>query len=611
MDPSQPQLGSVHDALPAPEDGQNLDQAISALAQSGALPDREPSGSLLHEQMPDLDDFLDAVSQFSEDVSEALPFLTPGNRSLTDCSFETSGSFFPEKYVMAGPLYERMAIHLAKEVERTATARIDEYYLLFAKDSRHWSRVTVTASTTKDGLKLSKPASSRSPAVRLTLPGLVRPKLEAMLDAIDLYSSVTNISVRLETNDEGDITFNPTKAEVHEDFRAASTRDVQRAIEEIEYRGLPQYLESEVIVLTHFSKYRFLVLLESRLCVEYLFPFTELAVSDPIPNNTFLADMKLLLMAQGCPGVAEFVGVVLSDDRRQLRSYLTLYRGQCSMSRMMLSQPSKTISIPWKRRQRWIRQAITLVAEVHKRGIIIGFVDASWIEVDASDNIHCSVFTSRGNHIRNQGGCLPPELRRHAELQAVPHAQELNLMSDIFQLGLFIWMVAQQIPLIVGNGIFCTLDQCPKVPRCRCAADHTNPIRLPACSSSDVPVYVDTVISYCRQEEPFRRKSAAALLELLPFDDVQNNLTADPESRSALQDISHESRMKYLACDECGQEISREHYHCNFCHEGDFDLCLECISLGIHCLDNGHKLSYRVFEAGRISIEPSGNASTG
>ncbi|KAL9624351.1 MAG: hypothetical protein Q9160_001313 [Pyrenula sp. 1 TL-2023] len=605
MGVSQFQLGNIRGTLPALEESQNLEQSISALAHSRAQLCRGSSDDELHEKLPDLDDFLDAVSEYSEEVSEVLPFLTPGNRSLTDCSFETSRPFFPEKYVMSGPVYERLAIHITKEINRTATTRVDEYCLLFAKDSRHWNRVVVTATTTKEESKLSELASSSSPSHRQTLPGLVRPRLEAMLDATDLYGSVTNISIQLETSDEGDITFNPMKAKVSEDFREASIRNVRKDIEEIEHQGLPQYLESEVVVLAHVNNHGYIVLVESQLCIEHKFPFTGLSMSG------YLADMRLLLIAQGCPGVARFVGVVLSDDRGQIRSYLTQYDGQCSMFRIMLNQSSGTKSIQWKRRERWIRQAITLVAEVHRRGIVLGALNTNWIEVDSKDNISCRLFTLKGNYIHNSGGCLPPEMRSYTDSLACAHDQELTFMSDMFQLGLFIWMIAQQIPLNIGCDTFCSLTQCPTVPRSRCTADHANPIQLPACSSSEVPVYIDNIISYCRHEQPYQRKPAVALLELLPPDEGQYDFAVDADTFSAFQDISLGSKFQWVACDECGLEISGKHYHCNVCHEGDFDLCPECVSSGITCLDNSHKLSHRVFKDGLLIVEPSRNESTG
>ena len=86
-------------------------------------------------QIADLDDFLDAISHFFDDISEALPFYTPC-ASLLGSSLELSGTVCPEQCVTEGPLHERLAVFSMVELYRTSTTRVDKYPLLFAKDAR-------------------------------------------------------------------------------------------------------------------------------------------------------------------------------------------------------------------------------------------------------------------------------------------------------------------------------------------------------------------------------------------------------------------------------------------------------------------------------------------
>jgi serine/threonine protein kinase len=543
------------------------------------------------ETAANLDDFLDAASQFSEEISEALPFYTPC-ASLPDYSLEISGTFYPEQYVTEGPLHERLTVFSMINLNRTGTTRVDKYFLLFAKDARHWRRVTVTAMTIVES-RLSEVSSTLIETCYHVLPGLVQPQLEAMLGNTQLYDSVTNICIELQSNNESDATFDPERSRIIEDLEEASIAETSKHVEEIEHRGLPQYLEKEIIVLSRINAHLYLVLVESQRCVERKLPFGGTAASDRKPVDEFFADMKLLQIAQGCPGVAKFVGVVLNDNRTQLCSYLLLYPEQGSVRKLLEAARVDDALIPWKRRERWIRQTIVAIVEIHKRGIFVGYVDLSGIWVDSNDNILIITFKSVGGHIPNRKGYMPPELRRFTAPRALATGQSLTVQSDVFQLGLFVWMLAEHVATV--NGIFCRKSGCQTFPRYRCTADHVNPIELPPCGG-EVPTFINIIIGHCRQEQPCQRKPASALLALLPTDHDSASFSPDR--------VSLDSRFfRSVTCDECGRVATDAHYHCSVCNQGDFDLCPRCVSVGISCYNDGHKLSRRVLKYCRFINE--------
>ena len=540
------------------------------------------------EQVTDLDNFLDAISHFSEDISEAVPFYTP-RASLLGSSLELSGTVYPEQYVTEGPLHERLVVFSMVELYRTSTARVDKYFLLFAKDARHWRRVTVTA-TAKIGSRLSEVSSAFIPLSYHTPPGLVQPQLEAVLETTQLEDLVNSICIELQSDNGSEITFDPSFWRISGDLQQASLADSSQYVEEIEHRGLPQYLESEVIVLSRINTQLFLVLVESQQLMERKPPFTKNGMSD---IADFFADMKLLQMAQGCPGVAKFVGVVLSDDRTELCSYLLQFPEQGSVQFLLNAARLDGTLIPWKRRERWIRQIITTVVEIHKRGIFVGHVEISTMWVDSNDDIIFISFKSVADHIRNRHGHAPPELRKLTAPGAIATGQSLTFQSDLFQLGLCIWMLTEHVATVTG--IFCSKSGCETFPHFRCTADHVNPIKLPLCGS-EVPEFIDVIVGHCRQERPCQRKPASALLALLPTDHDSEGFC--PKRISFL---THSFRA--ITCTECAKVTTDEHYHCNVCHHGDFDLCPQCFSAGIPCYDNGHKLSRRVHKNCRLINE--------
>ncbi|HEX3642296.1 MAG TPA: hypothetical protein VHV10_13475 [Ktedonobacteraceae bacterium] len=48
-------------------------------------------------------------------------------------------------------------------------------------------------------------------------------------------------------------------------------------------------------------------------------------------------------------------------------------------------------------------------------------------------------------------------------------------------------------------------------------------------------------------------------------------------------------------CNNCEKNMLNEHYHCNVCDGGDYDLCLECMEAGVHCPGETHWLIKRIF----------------
>jgi hypothetical protein len=58
-----------------------------------------------------------------------------------------------------------------------------------------------------------------------------------------------------------------------------------------------------------------------------------------------------------------------------------------------------------------------------------------------------------------------------------------------------------------------------------------------------------------------------------------------------------------IDCNNCGNAIANEHYHCSICDSGDFDLCQACVDSGITCDGEDHWLIKR-FQLGG-SIIPS------
>ena len=53
-------------------------------------------------------------------------------------------------------------------------------------------------------------------------------------------------------------------------------------------------------------------------------------------------------------------------------------------------------------------------------------------------------------------------------------------------------------------------------------------------------------------------------------------------------------------CNACDKPMANEHFHCNICDAGDYDLCETCVNAGIHCRGESHWLVKRFVKNGQV-----------
>lgn len=138
-------------------------------------------------------------------------------------------------------------------------------------------------------------------------------------------------------------------------------------------------------------------------------------------------------------------------------------------------------------REKWIRQILSDVTGVHARGTVVGCIELGAVGVTCHGRAVLTSFKTTGSHWPNRRDYLLPELRRDIANGPLLGHKALTFQSDISQLGLVIWLLAQHAS--TACGIFCVMSHCVNVPHFRCDAEHTNPITLPQCLES-IPDYI-------------------------------------------------------------------------------------------------------------------------
>ncbi|KAK2052295.1 hypothetical protein LY76DRAFT_526977, partial [Colletotrichum caudatum] len=90
-----------------------------------------------------------------------------------------------------------------------------------------------------------------------------------------------------------------------------------------------------------------------------------------------------------------------------------------------------------------------------------------------------------------------------------------------------------------------------------------------------------------------RRHGHREIAQLLLESGKQRGLLlADSQIAAEVDTRPHDSFKTY--CDVCTFGILESHcYHCSVCNGGDFDVCLDCFTLGGRCPEDLHELALR------------------
>jgi serine/threonine protein kinase len=541
------------------------------------------------------DVFWDCVSRFSEDHSDVpMERMRAVFSGTADYFFESGSVFYPEQYTISRRFNEKSVVVAIFELQRTSTHSFHKYFLFYAENVRSLRRITVTATILRASHHSAFPGIIASDYITpKTLPGDIQTQLEEILRGKQLRGTVNKASLTVTEDSSGKFVVDRTKVCIAEDLEEIQMIHEDAILQDIEDMGCPQYLESEVIIISQYSTYAYIVQVESRTCMEQKMPFAGPGFPGEKRVGDFLHDIKSLSSMTSCKGLVKFVGVVLDDTRRYLKSYLHEWPAFANLGEIFAMAEAKGERIPWSIRETWAKQITAAMADLHAQGFVVNVAQVNNIDVKSDGSTFLIPFKSAAWEPQGQHGQTAPELR--TESGDPLSAKKLNFRADIFQLGFILWLLA--VHRRTAYGYHCSRNACTSSSRNSCRADHANPVDLPPWNSTDVPKYFGAIIRHCRQTDPKARIPARELLQFFPRKEpppgMVDLITKYP--------IELSDRFHVVACDECGTETSKLHYHCHICKNNDFDLCPHCVEQQrIHCYVSEHQLVRRITKNGKI-----------
>ena len=148
-------------------------------------------------------------------------------------------------------------------------------------------------------------------------------------------------------------------------------------------------------------------------------------------------------------------------------------------------------------------------------------------------------------------------------------------------LGLVLWQLA--LPKArFGSQLWCEIAGCQK----QICKDRHLSTALPVLPEY-VPRYYQDLIAACRAEQPLQRPTARDLLTKIPSYCLQETWTSNDIAAMSSHNVTQDSAPQ-IYCDICENIEESTWYHCDVCHNGDYDICKACFTKGLHCKDAAH-----------------------
>ena len=372
----------------------------------------------------------------------------------------------------------------------------EKFFVTFAEEPNKWRRVTVSCDYRKlepDSLEsdLKSLHYQRDKSARI---------YEAIRDSladIQFYDTVTNL--KLETEDG--------RLHVH------VTEDVNEiipypSISAIEHLGYRCFKEQDVSFDSHISGFVYKVGVQNRTYIKKEIP-------GPDAVEEFLYEINALSSLQDSNSVIQFEGIIVDETGDLIKGLLISYAKEGALVDMIYDFKHQ---LSWPRREKWARQIVEGLSEIHEAGFVQGDFTLSNIVIDGNDDAKIIDINRRGCPV----GWEPPELAKLIE-SGQRISIYIGVKSDLFQLGMVLWALAEQ------------QDEPERQER---------PLTRTLERPSEIPEYFKDIVRACLSERPRGRLSAKRLLTEFP----EPIRIAEFKPSRALRDSlsSHRSDKEYI-----------------------------------------------------------------
>ena len=297
----------------------------------------------------------------------------------------------------------------------------EKFFLTYAEKPDKWKRVTVSCDY-RDAPEDSLEADLQKLHYQKDKSARIYESIRMSLPEIQFYDTVTNL--KLETKDE--------RLHVH------VTEDINEIIPYPSthlVRHLPchQYKESELHFDEHMSGFVYRVNVGEHTWIKKEIP-------GPDSVDEFLYEVNALSELVDARNVIRLQGLVINEDESLIKGLLLSYAEKGALIDILYDSKEGHIPrVSWARRERWAKQIVQGLSNIHEAGFVQGDFTLSNIVIDENDEAQIIDINRRGCPV----GWESPEM-----VPLVESGQRLSMYigvkSDLYQLGMVLWALAME-----------------------------------------------------------------------------------------------------------------------------------------------------------------------
>jgi len=343
----------------------------------------------------------------------------------------------------------------------------EKFFVTFAETPSHWRRVTISLDY-RNAPRGSLEEELQSTRFQRDKSARIYEAIRDSLQDIQFYDTVTNL--KLQTENE--------RLHVHvvEDVSEIISYPHVKSINHLNCRKVR---EDQLVFDSHLSGFVYKVTVDGET-------FIKKEIPGPDQVDEFLYEINALHQLSGSNSVIQFGGVVLDSKGQTVKGLLISFAEQGALVDVIYDGDG---GLSWKRRERWAKQIVEGLSEIHEAGFVQGDFTLSNIVIDADDNAKIIDINRRGCPV----GWEPPEVAALIE-SSQRISMYIGVKSDLFQLGMVLYALAMQ------------QDE----------PENHRPLNLASFSAAKIPSYYFDICSRCLNDDPRRRSQAAVLLTIFP-----------------------------------------------------------------------------------------------
>ncbi|SMR53126.1 unnamed protein product [Zymoseptoria tritici ST99CH_1A5] len=403
----------------------------------------------------------------NESVTKLPPLEVPDATNEAPLTDREGRGQFLETSSLQEEYEQRWILNLSMQFRDKSNR--EKFFVTYAERPNKWRRVTVSLdyrNAPPDSLEadLSTLVYQRDKSLR------VYEAIRESLPDIQYYDTVTNL--KLETT--------PEDGQLHVHVREDANETIEfPAISLFDHVRRPRFNENSIQLDSHLSGFVYKVRLGTRVLIKKEIP-------GPDTVDEFLYEVNALDSLIGCDHVVQLEGLVTDDRGEVVKGLLLSYAAQGAMVDMIFDFRG-TSSMSWHRREKWAKQIVSGLADIHEAGFVQGDFTLSNIVIDEDDNALIIDINRRGCPV----GWEPPELSRFID-SGQRISMCIGVKTDLYQLGMVLWALAEEV------------DEPERVER-----------PLPPVFE-EIPAYYRNIVATCLRERPQGRASAKDLLRYFP-----------------------------------------------------------------------------------------------